>query len=59
MRSVERHEPIAVDTLSQMGSVTTVFTTTLMVQLRDEGQIALDDPVDQYLPEANERPSWG
>jgi D-alanyl-D-alanine-carboxypeptidase/D-alanyl-D-alanine-endopeptidase len=56
VRSVERHEPVAVDTLFQIGSVTKVFTTTLLVQLRDEGRVALDDPVDQYLPEYVETP---
>ena len=35
VRSVERQEPVAVNTLFQIGSVTKVFTTTLMVQLRD------------------------
>jgi serine-type D-Ala-D-Ala carboxypeptidase/endopeptidase len=50
VRSVERQEPVAVNTLFQIGSVTKVFTTTLLLQLRDEGRIALDDPVEQYLP---------
>jgi CubicO group peptidase (beta-lactamase class C family) len=56
VRSVERQEPVAVYTLFQIGSVTKVFTTTLLVQLRDKGLIALDDPVDQYLPEHVETP---
>jgi D-alanyl-D-alanine-carboxypeptidase/D-alanyl-D-alanine-endopeptidase len=51
VRSVERQEPVAVDTLFQIGSVTKVFTATLLVQLRDQGRIAPDAPVDQYLPE--------
>jgi D-alanyl-D-alanine-carboxypeptidase/D-alanyl-D-alanine-endopeptidase len=50
VRSVDRHEPVAVDTLFQIGSVTKVFTTTLLVQLRDQGRIALEAPVDRYLP---------
>jgi D-alanyl-D-alanine-carboxypeptidase/D-alanyl-D-alanine-endopeptidase len=58
VRSVERQEPVAVNTLFQIGSVTKVFTTTLMIQLRDEGWIALDDPVSLYLPEHVETPSW-
>jgi CubicO group peptidase (beta-lactamase class C family) len=49
VRGVERHEPLAVDTLFQIGSVTKVFTTTLLVPLRDEGRLALDAPADQYL----------
>jgi len=58
VRSVERREPILVNTLFQIGSVTKVFTTTLLLQLRDEGRIALDDPVGTYLPPQVEMPSW-
>jgi CubicO group peptidase (beta-lactamase class C family) len=36
--------------------VTKVFTTTLLVQLRDRDRIALDAPVDQYLPAHLETP---
>jgi CubicO group peptidase (beta-lactamase class C family) len=50
VRSGERHEPLAVDTRFQMGSVTKVYTTTLLVQLHDQDRLALDAPVDQYLP---------
>jgi serine-type D-Ala-D-Ala carboxypeptidase/endopeptidase len=56
VRSVERQEPVEVNTLFQIGSVTKVFTTTLLLQLRDEGRIALDDPVVQYLPAHVETP---
>src|SRR5262249_2970563 len=50
VRSVERHEPVEVNTLFQIGSVTKVFTTTLLVQCGDEGRMALDAPVDQSPP---------
>jgi CubicO group peptidase (beta-lactamase class C family) len=56
VRSIERQEPVMVDTLLQIGSVTKVLTTTLLVQLWDEGWIALDDLVDQYLPKHVETP---
>ena len=56
VRSLERQAPVAVDTRFQIGSVTRVFTTTLLMQLRDEGWIDLDDPVDQYLPAQVETP---
>ena len=58
VRSVERQEPVLVNTLFQIGSVTKVLTTTLLLQLRDEGRIALDDPVGMYLPPQVEMPSW-
>ena len=37
-------------TLYQIGSVSKVFTATLLVQLRDKGLVRLDDPVSKYLP---------
>jgi CubicO group peptidase (beta-lactamase class C family) len=58
VRSVERHEPVMVNTLFQIGSITKVFTTTLLLQVRDEGRLALDDPVSQYLPAQVTMPSW-
>jgi CubicO group peptidase (beta-lactamase class C family) len=39
------------DTLFQIGSITKVFTTTLIMQLADEGRIELDAPARKYLPE--------
>ena len=59
VRSVERHEPVVANTLFQIGSVTKVFTTTLMLRLRDEGRLALDDPVSTYLPPQVAMPAWG
>ena len=58
VRRVERQEPAAVNTLFQIGLITKVFTTTLMLQLRDEGRIAMDDPVGKYHPEHVKVPSW-
>lgn len=39
------------DAVFQIGSITKVFTTTLVMQLVDEGRVELDAPVRQYLPE--------
>jgi len=39
------------DSVFQIGSVTKVFTTTLMMQLVDEGLVELDELVRCYLPE--------
>ncbi len=36
--------------LFQIGSISKVFTTTLVMQLVDEGKIELDEPVIRYLP---------
>ena len=39
------------DTLMHIGSIAKVFTTTLIMQLVDEGLLDLDDPILQHLPE--------
>ncbi|HSE47215.1 MAG TPA: serine hydrolase domain-containing protein [Gemmatimonadales bacterium] len=39
------------DALFQIGSITKVFTTTLLMQLVDEGRLELDAPVRTYLPQ--------
>ncbi|MEX0727853.1 MAG: serine hydrolase domain-containing protein [Planctomycetaceae bacterium] len=40
-----------VDTLHRVASVTKTFTTTAILQLRDEGKLQLDDPLTKFLPE--------
>ena len=40
-----------VDSLFQIGSITKVWTTTVVMQLVDEGKVELDAPVRRYLPE--------
>jgi CubicO group peptidase (beta-lactamase class C family) len=39
------------DSMFQIGSITKVFTTTLIMQLVDEGRIQLDAPARKYLPD--------
>jgi CubicO group peptidase (beta-lactamase class C family) len=39
-----------VDSLFQIGSITKTFTTTLVLQLLEQGGIGLDDPVRRHLP---------
>jgi CubicO group peptidase (beta-lactamase class C family) len=39
------------DSLFQIGSITKVWTATLVMQLVDEGRIELDEPVRRYLPD--------
>ena len=39
------------DTVFQVGSITKVWTTTLVMQLVDEGLVELDAPIQRYLPE--------
>jgi CubicO group peptidase (beta-lactamase class C family) len=39
------------DTVFQIGSITKTFTATMIMQLRDERRLDLDEPVVKYLPE--------
>ena len=39
------------DTIYAVGSITKLFTATMLMQLRDAGRLRLDDPVQDYLPE--------
>lgn len=48
--SLETGQPVTSGTLFQAGSISKVFTTTLVMQLVDEGALALDEPVRHYLP---------
>lgn len=43
--------PVTPDAVFQIGSITKVWTATLVQQLANEGRLDLDRPVRQYLPE--------
>ncbi|GGT38148.1 serine hydrolase [Streptomyces kurssanovii] len=47
--SVDGHAPDA-DTQYRIGSITKTFTAVLVMRLRDEGLLGLDDPLDKHLP---------
>jgi len=49
--NVETQEPATPDTLYRVGSITKLFTDTMLMQLRDAGKLNLDDPVANYLPD--------
>ena len=40
------------DSLFQIGSITKIYTATLVMQLIDQGAIDLDHPVEEYLPDS-------
>ena len=42
--------PVGRDTIFEMGSITKVFTATLLTQAVERGEVKLDDPVAKYLP---------
>ncbi len=49
--SIATHQPITPDTMFQIGSISKIFTTTLVMTLVDEGLVSLDVPVIGYLPD--------
>lgn len=49
--NVETQVETTADSIFQIGSITKVFTGTLVMQLVDEGKIELDAPLRRYLPE--------
>jgi len=51
--------PPAAHTIFEIGSVTKVFTATLLAAMVEEGLLALDDPVQRYLPAGVELPVRG
>jgi len=48
--SVERNLPATPDTLYRIASITKLFTSTAILQLRDAGRLQLDDPIVTHLP---------
>ena len=43
--------PMKTDSYSRIGSMTEPFTVTSMLQLVDQGKVALDDPISKYIPD--------
>jgi D-alanyl-D-alanine carboxypeptidase len=48
---MKKKRPADPKTLYRIASITKTFTATAVMQLRDEGKLALDDPLVNYLPE--------
>lgn len=49
--SIETKQPVVPETLFQVGSISKVFTATLVMTLVDEGKLDLDVPVSEYVPD--------
>ena len=47
---LEKKIPATPATVYRIGSVTKLFTSTAILQLRDQGKLRLDDPVSMHLP---------
>ena len=49
--NLRTQQPATPDSLFQIGSITKVWTATLVMQLVDEGLLDLDEPIAQHLPD--------
>lgn len=47
----EKLIPADENTVYRVASITKLFTSTMLMQLRDAGKLSLDDPIEKYLPE--------
>jgi CubicO group peptidase (beta-lactamase class C family) len=45
-------------TFYEIGSITKIFTTTLLAEMVERGEVSLDDPVQQYLPDTVNMPTF-
>jgi len=55
----DRPEAPNEETLFEIGSITKVFTTTVLADMHLKNEVRLDDPVNAYLPDAAKLPSRG
>ncbi|MGC0415590.1 serine hydrolase domain-containing protein [Embleya sp. AB8] len=50
VRELGKKAPVPVDGRFRIGSVTKMFTSTVVLQLVGEGRLGLDDPIERHLP---------
>lgn len=51
-------DPIDENTIFEIGSVSKVFTSLLLADMIERGEVSLDDPIDKFLPEDVKAPSY-
>jgi D-alanyl-D-alanine-carboxypeptidase/D-alanyl-D-alanine-endopeptidase len=51
LRDVASGDPVTPDSVFRIASMTKSFTALAILQLRDAGKLALDDPAEKYIPE--------
>lgn len=49
--NLDTNTAVSCDSIFQIGSVTKIWTATLVMQLVDEGLVSLDQPIQRYIPE--------
>ena len=51
IRNSATGDPVSLDTLMHIGSITKIFNATLVMQMVDDGLVQLGDPVSRHLPD--------
>ncbi len=51
--NLETRSTTQTDTIYEIGSITKQFTAALIMKLKEQGKLAVDDPVSKYLPQYN------
>lgn len=59
LADVEAGTMTSPDTQYRIGSITKTFTAVCILQLRDAGELSLDDPLDRFIPESPHAPTLG
>ena len=55
----ENEKPIDENTVFETGSISKVFTSVILADMVESGDVGLDDPIDKFLPENVKTPSYG
>ena len=58
MQSIEEREPMQINSLFRIASMTKPITATAILMLVDDGQLNLDDPASKYLPKIGNLKIW-
>ncbi len=59
LADVEAGRETSPETQYRIGSITKTFTAALVLQLRDAGELSLDDPLTAHIPESAHAPTLG
>lgn len=57
--TADNKRPLDGDTVFEIGSITKVFTSLILMDMAQHGEVALDDPVSKYLPPEVKVPERG
>jgi CubicO group peptidase (beta-lactamase class C family) len=52
VENLDTREPVTADTQFRIASMSKAFTALAILELRNEGKLSLDDPIERFVPEA-------